>query len=201
MRGTFYQFVVCLCRSDYLLKRAVLYWDLFLTAVEKQCYADLWRHHQMEIFSALLVLSKGNSLVTREFTSQRPVTRSFDAFFDLPLNTRLSIQSRRRWYEPPTHSLWRHCNIKFCEKTRWVVHTFFMCLFMNTVNKTLYMLHVDFSFLTSSPNYLTEHIEAEAKWPPFSTAFSWLKMYEFRLRFHWKLFPGVQLTIFHHWFR
>ena len=35
----------------------------------------------------------------------------------------------------------------------------------------------------------------------FSTSFSWLKMYEFRLRFHWNLFPRVQLTIFHHWFR
>ena len=31
----------------------------------------------------------------------------------------------------------------------------------------------------------------------FSNAFSWMKMFEFRL----KLFPRVQLTIFHHWFR
>ena len=35
----------------------------------------------------------------------------------------------------------------------------------------------------------------------FSNAFSWMKMYEFRLKFHWTLFPGVQLTIFQHWFR
>ena len=28
-----------------------------------------------------------------------------------------------------------------------------------------------------------------------SNAFSWMKMFEFRLRFHWILFPGVQLTI------
>ena len=34
-----------------------------------------------------------------------------------------------------------------------------------------------------------------------SSAFSWMKMFEFRLRFHWILFPGVQLTIFQHWFR
>ena len=27
-------------------------------------------------------------------------------------------------------------------------------------------------------------------------AFSWMKMYEFRLRFHWSLFLSVQLTIF-----
>ena len=34
-----------------------------------------------------------------------------------------------------------------------------------------------------------------------SNAFSWMKMLEFGLRFHWSLFPRVQLTIFHHWFR
>ena len=35
----------------------------------------------------------------------------------------------------------------------------------------------------------------------FSSAFSWMKMSEFRLKFHWSLFLRVQLTIFHHWFR
>ena len=35
----------------------------------------------------------------------------------------------------------------------------------------------------------------------FSNGFSWMKMYEFRLTFHWSLFLGVQLTIFQHWFR
>ena len=35
----------------------------------------------------------------------------------------------------------------------------------------------------------------------FSNAFSCIKMYEFRLKFHWSLFSKVQLTIFHHWFR
>ena len=35
----------------------------------------------------------------------------------------------------------------------------------------------------------------------FSNAFSWMKMYEFRLRFHWRLLPRVQLTILQHWFR
>ena len=32
-------------------------------------------------------------------------------------------------------------------------------------------------------------------------AFSWMKMNEFRLKFHWSLFLRVQLIIFHHWFR
>ena len=35
----------------------------------------------------------------------------------------------------------------------------------------------------------------------FPNAFSWMKMYEFQLRFHWNLFPRVQLAIFQHWFR
>ena len=36
--------------------------------------------HQMETFSALLPLCAGNSPVTGEFPTQRPVTRSFDVF-------------------------------------------------------------------------------------------------------------------------
>ena len=35
----------------------------------------------------------------------------------------------------------------------------------------------------------------------FSSAFSWMKMFEFRLKFHWSLFLRVQLSIFQHWFR
>ena len=35
----------------------------------------------------------------------------------------------------------------------------------------------------------------------FSNAISWMKMFEFRLQFHWSLFLKVQLTIFQHWFR
>ena len=44
-----------------------------------------WWRHQMETFSALLALCAMNSPVTGEFPAQRPVTRSFDVFFDLRL--------------------------------------------------------------------------------------------------------------------
>ena len=37
--------------------------------------------------------------------------------------------------------------------------------------------------------------------PTFSNVFSRIKMYEFRLRFHWTLFLWVQLIIFQRWFR
>ena len=66
--------------------------------------------HQMETFSALLALCAGNSPATGEFPSQRPVTRSFDVFFDLRLNKRLSKQSRRWWFGTPSCSLWCHRN-------------------------------------------------------------------------------------------
>ena len=70
---------------------------------------SLWRH-QMETFSALLPLCEGNPAVIGGFPSQRPMTRSFDVFFGLRLNKRLSKQSRIRWYGTPSRLLWRHCN-------------------------------------------------------------------------------------------
>ena len=66
----------------------------------------------MQTFSALLVLCSWSSLVTGEFPSQRPVTRSFDVFFDLYLNKRLSKQTRHWWFETPLRSSYRHSNIK-----------------------------------------------------------------------------------------
>ena len=73
----------------------------------------VWWRHQMETFSAWLVLCAGNSPVPGEYSAQRPVTRSFDAFFDLRLNKRLSKQSWGWWFETQSHSLWRHSNVSF----------------------------------------------------------------------------------------
>ena len=47
----------------------------------------------METFSAWLAICVGNSPVTREFPAQKPVTRSFDVFFDLRLNERLNREA------------------------------------------------------------------------------------------------------------
>ena len=69
-----------------------------------------WRRHQMETFSALLAICAGNSPVPGEFPAQRPVTRSFDVFFDLRLNKRLSKQSWGWWFESLSRPLWRHRN-------------------------------------------------------------------------------------------
>ena len=78
----------------------------------KYCHQvnSCWCHH-VETFSALLTLCEGNPPVTGEFPSQRPVMRNFDVCIDLHLNKRLSKQLRRRWFETPTSSLWRHCSM------------------------------------------------------------------------------------------
>ena len=46
----------------------------------------------METFSVLLAICARNSPVSSEFPTHRPVTRSFDVFFELQMNKRLSIQ-------------------------------------------------------------------------------------------------------------
>ena len=69
-----------------------------------------WWRHQMEPFSALLAICAGNSPVSGEFSAQRPMTRSFDVFFDLRKNKRLSKQSWGWWFETLSRPLWRHCN-------------------------------------------------------------------------------------------
>ena len=73
------------------------------------CHSAWWRH-QMETFSTLLAICAGNSPVPGEFPAQRPVTRSFDVFFDLRLNKRLSKQSSGWWFETLSRPLRRHCN-------------------------------------------------------------------------------------------
>ena len=45
-----------------------------------------------------------------EFPAQRPVTRSFDVFFNLRPNRGLRKHSWGWWFKTPSHSLWRHCN-------------------------------------------------------------------------------------------
>ena len=69
-----------------------------------------WWRHQMERVSALLAICAGNSSVTGEFPTQRPVTRNFDVFFDLHPNKRLSKQWWGWWFETQSCPLWRHSN-------------------------------------------------------------------------------------------
>ena len=71
-------------------------------------HTESWWRHQMETFSALLAICAGNSPIP----AQRPVTRSFDVFFDLRLNKRLSKQWWGWWSETLSRPLWR--NVHTC---------------------------------------------------------------------------------------
>ena len=52
-----------------------------------------------------------NAEETKSYIAQRPVTSSFCVFFDLRLNKWLNKQSWGWWFETPSCSLWRHCNV------------------------------------------------------------------------------------------
>ena len=87
------------------LKIAVLIWHLGLPGAN-------------ELMGIMMTSSYGNIFrvtghlpVPGEFPSQRPVTRSFDVFFDLRPNKRLSKQWWGWWFETPSCPLWRQCNV------------------------------------------------------------------------------------------
>ena len=93
--------------ATYLLKA------LYMLRNFQECYTfvySCWRH-KMKTFSALLAICAGNSPVIGEFHTQRPVTRSFDVFFDLRLNKRLSKQTWGWGFEAPSRPLLRYCNV------------------------------------------------------------------------------------------
>ena len=73
----------------------------------------------METFSALLALCEGNPPVTGGFPSQRPVTRSFDVFFDL--NIRLGANDRY------AGDLRRHCAHYDVTVIRFGIFTLDLC--------------------------------------------------------------------------
>ena len=96
----------------------------------------------METFSALLALCAGNSPVPGEFPAQRPVTRSFDVFFDLHLNKRLSKQWWGWWFDTLSSPLWRHRNAGVnmilgptSHGILWMYWLFCALIFVNTLRR------------------------------------------------------------------
>ena len=90
-----------------------------------------WWRQQMETFSALLVFCAGNSPVGGEFPAQRPVTRSFDVFFDLRLNKALNKQSWGWWSETLSSPLWSQCDAM--RSPRAVVTAYFLATILKCI--------------------------------------------------------------------
>ena len=114
-----------------------------------------------------------------EFPTQRPVTRSFDVFFDLRLNKRLSKQPWGWWFETPSWSLWRQCNDE-CKHT-------FTSSQNHSADKELTYWGLDKMDAISQTT--------------FSRAICSMRIVVFWLNFHWNIFAGVQLTVIQHWLR
>ena len=75
--------------SDYFHKKAVNCW----CSLKQDIDLIMMTSSNGNIIFVLLALCTGNSPVTGEFPSQRPMTRRFDVSFDLCLNKRLTKQS------------------------------------------------------------------------------------------------------------
>ena len=113
-----------------------------------------WWRHQMETFSALLAICAGNSPVPGEFPAKRPVTRSFDVFFDLHPNKRLSKQWWGWWFKTPSCPIWRHCNdiYKNAKKKDTLISY--------EVNIVFQLIHVNIWIVS----YIAQRIEIWTKW-------------------------------------
>ena len=104
-------------------RKKVPFDDVVIKLVGQRSILWSWWRHQMETFSALLTICAGNSPVSGEFPTQRPVTRSFDVYFDLRPNKRLSKQSWGWWFETPSRPFWRHRNVlKKNNSSRTIIH-------------------------------------------------------------------------------
>ena len=86
-----------------------------------------------------------------EFPTQRPVTRSFDVFFDLRPNKRLSKQWWGWWFETLSRPFWRHRNVT----SRIFAYTTFgvWCLANNRYLDLHMYIQVDIAYI---PIYLVK---------------------------------------------
>ena len=123
------------------------WWFDYKTNPLSHGYFTWWRH-QMETFSALLAICAGNSPVPGEFPTQRLVTRSFDIFFDVHPNKRLSKQWWGWWFETPSCPLWRHRNERIEPiPTKWVPRAWRQHLILHYLFHSLRHLWVKWIFI------------------------------------------------------
>ena len=85
--------------------------------------------HSEQVISNIITTSSNENIfyvtdpLWGESTGHRWIPRKkasdaeFGVFFDLRLDKRLRKQSRRQWFETPSRSLWRHCDVI---RSQWV---------------------------------------------------------------------------------
>ena len=174
-----------------------------------------WFWHDQSIFFGMMTSSDGNiSRVAgplwggttghRWFPSQRPVTQSFDVFFELHPNKRLSKQSRRRWFETPLRWLWCHCNNY--DQVPYPLSKIDSTNYGNDgndghggdANDREWVL---VSFRIGYITYWGRGKMAAILQIAFPNACSWTRIVVFLFKFHWNICANVQWTKCLHWFR
>ena len=119
-RGALMFSLICAWANDWVnnrdagdLRRHRAHYDVTVMQFLKES-VDLYMSHMMTSSNGNIFRITGHLCEEftgpGEFPARRPVTRSFDVYFDLRLNKRLSKQSKRRWFETQSHPLWRDCN-------------------------------------------------------------------------------------------
>ena len=88
---------------------AIYPWPIFVTRPGRPWSYPMMTSSNGKIFRVTGPLC-GEFTGPGEFPTQRPVTRSFDVFFDVRLIKRLSKHSRGWWFETLSHPLWRPRN-------------------------------------------------------------------------------------------
>ena len=126
--------LVCLCVVEKVLTKYVYYLTVynviakitdfhFLYFVLNALQISLYPTQSCEVcllqpcFRRIMMTSSNGNIfrvtgyLCGEYPKQKPVTRSFDVFFDLRPNKRLSKQWWGWWFETPSCPLWCHCNV------------------------------------------------------------------------------------------
>ena len=94
------------------------------------------------------------------------------------------------------------CNIFIANKERNANDVcMYICVCQRKEYYKIYFLSVSDHFVFIMLTHWGRDKMAAICQTTFSNAFSWMKMNEFRLGFHWSLFLRFEITIFHHWFR
>ena len=117
------------------------------------------------IFRVTGPLCAGKSPVTGKFPSQRPVMGSFDVFFGLRLNKRLSQHSRHRWFEMPSCSLWRHDNAGFsCTWSPMSRTTISDCIFRQEISMCSSTTHYMWNIIVKFKDEITKLLAFVTQW-------------------------------------
>ena len=100
------------CTNKWLRLSRMVWYDVFKGSVlftHQNLDQTPWWRHQMETFSALLALWGIHRWPVN--SPHKASEAELWCVFYLCLHKRLSTQSWGWWYETPSRSLWRHCNV------------------------------------------------------------------------------------------